>query len=51
LAKDLGKPLDSRLLLENLMNPEMQAALDNTKSVKHALDAAVEEIDRLLAGE
>ncbi len=37
--------------IENLMNPEMQAALDNTKSVKEALDAAVAEIDRLLAGE
>jgi len=37
--------------IENLMNPEMQAALDNTKSVKDALDAAVSEIDALLAGE
>ena len=34
--------------IENLMNPEMQAALDNTKSVKAALDAAVAEIDALL---
>ncbi|MBD3348165.1 MAG: extracellular solute-binding protein [Candidatus Eisenbacteria bacterium] len=34
--------------IENLMNPEMQAALDNTKSVKAALDSAVEEIDELL---
>lgn len=37
--------------IENLMNPEMQAALDGTKSVKDALDAAVREIDALLAGE
>jgi ABC-type glycerol-3-phosphate transport system substrate-binding protein len=37
--------------IENLMNPEMQAALDNTKSVKAALDAAVSEIDALLAGQ
>jgi len=37
--------------IENLMNPEMQAALDGTKSVKAALDAAVGEIDKLLAGE
>jgi len=37
--------------IENLMNPEMQAALDNTKSVQAALDAAVGEIDKLLAGE
>jgi hypothetical protein len=29
----------------------MQAALDNTKSVKAALDAAVSEIDALLAGQ
>lgn len=35
--------------MENLMNPEMQAALDNTKSVKAALDSAVAEIDKLLA--
>jgi ABC-type glycerol-3-phosphate transport system substrate-binding protein len=35
--------------IENLMNPEMQAALDNTKSVKDALDAAVSEIDAFLA--
>ncbi len=34
--------------MENLMNPEMQAALDNTKTVKAALDAAVAEIDKLL---
>jgi ABC-type glycerol-3-phosphate transport system substrate-binding protein len=37
--------------MENLMNPEMQAALDGTKSVKDALDSAVAEIDKLLAGE
>jgi ABC-type glycerol-3-phosphate transport system substrate-binding protein len=37
--------------IENLMNPEMQAALDNTKSVKAALDSAVAEIDKLLQGE
>ncbi len=37
--------------IENIMNPEMQAALDNTKSVKDALDTAVAEIDKLLAGE
>jgi ABC-type glycerol-3-phosphate transport system substrate-binding protein len=37
--------------IENLMNPEMQAALDGTKSVEAALNAAVEEIDKLLAGE
>jgi ABC-type glycerol-3-phosphate transport system substrate-binding protein len=37
--------------IENIMNPEMQAALDNTKSVKDALDAACAEIDELLAGE
>ncbi len=36
--------------IENLMNPEMQAALDGTKSVEAALDAAVAEIDALLAG-
>lgn len=35
--------------MENLMNPEMQAALDNTKSVKDALDSAASEIDKLLA--
>jgi ABC-type glycerol-3-phosphate transport system substrate-binding protein len=35
--------------IENLMNPEMQAALDSTKSVKDALDSAVAEIDKLLA--
>ncbi|MFH1502370.1 MAG: extracellular solute-binding protein [Candidatus Eisenbacteria bacterium] len=34
--------------IENLMNPEMQAALDNTKTAKAALDAAVAEIDELL---
>jgi ABC-type glycerol-3-phosphate transport system substrate-binding protein len=37
--------------IENLMNPEMQAALDNTKSVKDALDSAISEIDALLAEE
>ena len=37
--------------IENLMNPEMQAALDNTKTVQAALDAAVAEIDKLLAGQ
>jgi ABC-type glycerol-3-phosphate transport system substrate-binding protein len=37
--------------IENLANPELQAALDNTKSVKDALDAAVAEIDALLAEE
>ncbi len=37
--------------IENLMNPEMQAALDGTKTAKEALDAACEEIDDLLAGE
>lgn len=37
--------------IENLMNPEMQAALDGTKSVKAALDSAVKEIDKLLAGD
>jgi ABC-type glycerol-3-phosphate transport system substrate-binding protein len=37
--------------IENLMNPEMQAALDSTKSVKDALDSAVSEIDKLLAEE
>ena len=37
--------------IENLMNPEMQAALDGTKSVEAALNAAVAEIDKLLAGE
>jgi ABC-type glycerol-3-phosphate transport system substrate-binding protein len=34
--------------IENLMNPEMQAALDNTKGVEAALNAAVAEIDALL---
>lgn len=37
--------------IENLMNPEMQAALDGTKSVRAALETAVGEIDKLLAGE
>ncbi|MBD3368613.1 MAG: extracellular solute-binding protein [Candidatus Eisenbacteria bacterium] len=37
--------------IENLMNPEMQAALDGTKSVEAALETAVGEIDKLLAGE
>ncbi|MFH1864412.1 MAG: extracellular solute-binding protein, partial [Candidatus Eisenbacteria bacterium] len=37
--------------IENLMNPEMQAALDGTKSVEAALNAAVAEIDKLLAGD
>jgi ABC-type glycerol-3-phosphate transport system substrate-binding protein len=37
--------------IENLMNPEMQAALDGTKSVQAALDSAVAEIDKVLAGE
>jgi ABC-type glycerol-3-phosphate transport system substrate-binding protein len=37
--------------IENLTNPEMQAALDGTKTVKAALDAAVAEIDKLLVGE
>jgi len=37
--------------IEKLMNPEMQAALDNTKTVKAALDAAVAEINKLLASE
>ena len=37
--------------IENLMNPEMQAALDNTKSVEDALNAAVSEIDAFLAEE
>jgi multiple sugar transport system substrate-binding protein len=37
--------------IENLMNPEMQAALDDTKTVKEALDAAVTEINKLLAEE
>jgi len=35
--------------IENLMNPEMQAALDDTKTVQQALDAAVAEINELLA--
>jgi ABC-type glycerol-3-phosphate transport system substrate-binding protein len=35
--------------IENLMNPEMQAALDGTKTVKAALDAAVGQVDKLLA--
>jgi ABC-type glycerol-3-phosphate transport system substrate-binding protein len=37
--------------IENAMNPELQAALDNTKSVEDALAAAVSEIDAILAGE
>lgn len=37
--------------MENLMNPEMQAALDGTKSVQAALNSAVAEIDKLLAGD
>jgi multiple sugar transport system substrate-binding protein len=37
--------------IENLMNPEMQAALDGTKSVEAALNSAISEIDKLLAGE
>ena len=37
--------------IENLMNPEMQAALDGTKTVEAALNAAVAEIDKVLAGE
>jgi len=32
--------------LENIMNPEMQAALDGTKSVQKALDDAVRRINR-----
>ena len=37
--------------IENLMIPEMQAALDGSKTVKAALDVAVAEIDKVLAGE
>jgi multiple sugar transport system substrate-binding protein len=37
--------------IENLMNPEMQAALDGTKSVEAALNSAVAEIDKLLASD
>lgn len=37
--------------IEALMNPEMQAALDDTKTVKEALDAAVAEIDKMLSEE
>jgi ABC-type glycerol-3-phosphate transport system substrate-binding protein len=37
--------------IENTMNPEMEAALGGTKSVEEALNVAVEEIDKLLAGE
>ena len=37
--------------IENLMNPEMQAAMDKTKSVEAALNSAVVEIDKVLAGD
>lgn len=37
--------------IENLFIPEMQAALDGTKSVEDALNTAVGEVDKLLAGE
>ncbi|MCD4691235.1 extracellular solute-binding protein, partial [bacterium] len=37
--------------IENLFIPEMQAALDGTKSVEDALNTAVTEVDKLLAGE
>ncbi len=37
--------------IEQLMNPEMQAALDGSKSVRAALETAVGEINKLLAGE
>ena len=37
--------------IENLMNPEMQAALDGTKTAEAALNAAVAEIDKVLAGD
>jgi multiple sugar transport system substrate-binding protein len=36
--------------LENIMNPEMQAALDGTKSVQKALDDAVRRINREVLG-
>jgi multiple sugar transport system substrate-binding protein len=36
--------------VENIMNPEMQAALDGTKSVQKALDDAVRRINREVLG-
>ncbi len=36
--------------LENIMNPEMQAALDGTKSVQKALDDAVRRINQEVLG-
>jgi multiple sugar transport system substrate-binding protein len=36
--------------LENIMNPEMQAALDGTKSAQKALDDAVRRINREVLG-
>jgi len=36
--------------LENIMNPEMQAALDGTKSVQKALDDAVRRINKEVLG-
>jgi multiple sugar transport system substrate-binding protein len=36
--------------LENIMNPEMQAALDGTKSVQKALDDAVKRINQNVLG-
>ncbi len=37
--------------IENLFIPEMQAALDGSKSVEDAMNTAVREVDKLLAGE
>ncbi|MCK4547248.1 MAG: extracellular solute-binding protein [Candidatus Eisenbacteria sp.] len=37
--------------IENAVNPEMQAALDGSKSVQQAMDAAVREVDAILERE
>jgi multiple sugar transport system substrate-binding protein len=37
--------------IENAVNPEMQAALEGTKTVRQAMDSAVKEVDTILARE
>jgi len=37
--------------IENAVNPEMQAALEGSKTVQQAMDSAVEEVNRILARE
>jgi ABC-type glycerol-3-phosphate transport system substrate-binding protein len=44
-------PIGSYPEVENDVNPEMQAALDGKKSVKAAMDAACEKVNKIMADE